>query len=457
MNKKGIGTAAVISIILGLIVVASMGGVLWKNKAFIAEKIFGKEILPTPPGEGEFVPYEIEYTEEELQIMDSMNALTCAINSIAVGKFDPSDTRLCPEQKKEEKETQPPEEKKEETPEVSLSSVTGAITGFFAKITGMASSNPKVAKYGDVEVSCNGKRIETIYLGSKTGKKINSWKEDYTDLIDPSLGYVPAQNIAAKQVGDSILDCWIQYKDVEDKESYYKCDILNAYPLLGIQEKDNKKTFNPIVITEGGIIIYLNQIIRSNDPRKDAAKELLSTWQGALYKGTNRIRIKDTPILRDEYNLCGEDKGDTETDNICGKTSHSFGRNKYCMYFDTGETIVTRDVITIADCREFVAKDTFTCNVKNFQLPQEITEEGSWNPLTWVAGYNDPKYIAYYEAFPDGMDKFWHVDGISMTTVGLIVGTAAVDLVPLVGKGVGKAVSSVLRRGGKEVGEEVVK
>ncbi|MBW3001718.1 hypothetical protein KY338_00990 [Candidatus Woesearchaeota archaeon] len=441
MNKKGIGTAAIISIILGLIVIASMGGVLWKNKAFIAEKIFGEEILPAAPKEGEFVPYEIEYTEEEIQIMDSMNALTCAINSIAVGKFDPSDTKLCPKQ----------EEKKDAASSTTYSGgITGAITGFFAKVTGMASAQ-KVAKYGDVEVSCNGKRTELIYLGSHTGTKVDSWADYYIkkhnlDVIkmDPFLYHMDAKTLAIKQVGDAILDCWERFRYETHKEPYHKCDILNAHALLG----DRNKKYDDIYFDEDDIIRYFEQLIAEDDPRKEVAETLLSKW-GLTLK--NRISIEGK-LSTKMGDYCGysEDEHETETDRICGRTIRRPEKDTYCVYFDTGmlaapiaagltplvKIPLTRDTIAVAECREFTAADSFECYVKNFALPQTIEDEGWYNPVTWVAGSNDPKYLVYYESFPDGVDQFWHVDGLSIATVGLIAGTAVFDLLPLAGKGV---------------------
>ena len=79
------------------------------------------------------------------------------------------------------------------------------------------------------------------------------------------------------------------------------------------------------------------------------------------------------------------------------------------------------------------------------------------NPVRWIAGYGDPNYIVYYEAFPVGPDKFWQVDEISVASVALIFGFAAFDIVPLAGRGVGKVVKGAFKAAtttGKEITEK---
>jgi len=391
MNKKGIGTAAIISIILGLIVIASMGGVLWKNKAFIAEKIFGKEILPTPPAEGEFVPYEIEYTEEELQIMDSMNALTCAINAVASDRFDTSACRQAEDEEKkqaeETKEEKAQEAEKPPVPAPTGSAVASSLAGKWA---------PKKAQFGGVTVEC--------------GQKYQLGMEEYYTLDD---------------IGKFVEDCALR-SNLADVDTF--CGKIFPRP------PDPHNITPAVVYTEKDVVNWLKE-------------NAVPSVRQAIEDGDLDIDF-EIPV----YNSY------TSGVFVCADDDLRWGTDRQVRLYANPDYD--------SGCEEKyeewrkVTKGNFrsqSCTVYNFQLPQEITDEGSWNPVTWIAGYNDPKYVAYYEAFPEGMDKFWHVDGISMMTFGLIVGTAAFDIVPLVGKGVGKAVSGILKKGGKEAGEEVVK
>lgn len=60
------------------------------------------------------------------------------------------------------------------------------------------------------------------------------------------------------------------------------------------------------------------------------------------------------------------------------------------------------------------------CGVCNFELPQNISRDYD-SALTWFAGYGDPKYVVYYEAFPDGEDEPWILSplDVSFTTIAL--------------------------------------
>ncbi len=81
----------------------------------------------------------------------------------------------------------------------------------------------------------------------------------------------------------------------------------------------------------------------------------------------------------------------------------------------------------------------FQCNVKDFELPQEI---GSNVPLVkfaeeWMARYNDPKYLVYYESFPRGEEASWQINKGSFFWDVVLFG-AVLNVVPSAGK-LGKA------------------
>jgi len=61
---------------------------------------------------------------------------------------------------------------------------------------------------------------------------------------------------------------------------------------------------------------------------------------------------------------------------------------------------------TCVRCELF--ENSFKCHVKNFELPQTLEGEGFLDK--WIAGFGDPQYIVYYEAFPAGEEQFWQPD-----------------------------------------------
>jgi hypothetical protein len=92
------------------------------------------------------------------------------------------------------------------------------------------------------------------------------------------------------------------------------------------------------------------------------------------------------------------------------------------------------------------------CTVQSFELPQKVQKVGLFNPVSWVAGNNDPDYVAYFEAFPRGMEKFWHVDEISVVSVSLVVGFAAFDAIPAFGK-LAKGAYQAFKQGAKDTAQ----
>lgn len=101
------------------------------------------------------------------------------------------------------------------------------------------------------------------------------------------------------------------------------------------------------------------------------------------------------------------------------------------------------------------------CTVKNFFLPQQISNTGEMmKPETWLAGYGDPRWLVYYEAFPDGADAYWHTDGTSLfntMSVGFIVAGGILNIIPGGGKAAkvgAEAGEDAVKKALKEVGEE---
>ncbi len=94
-SKKGIGFSAIITLVLGIFVIALLlWGPLRQTYDFAREKFFGEKSLFKTPGEAEehFVP-GVKVSEDEQKLLDSVNALVCGIN-LAAAKS--SDSALCP-------------------------------------------------------------------------------------------------------------------------------------------------------------------------------------------------------------------------------------------------------------------------------------------------------------------------------------------------------------------------
>ncbi len=75
------------------------------------------------------------------------------------------------------------------------------------------------------------------------------------------------------------------------------------------------------------------------------------------------------------------------------------------------------------------AKKQFNCKVLGFELPQEIAP---YSAEAYIKGLGDPKYLAYYEQFPEGEEKSWQFEAKTMVFVGLGVRTVFA-LIPLAG------------------------
>ncbi|MCK5026522.1 MAG: hypothetical protein KAS15_08045, partial [Nanoarchaeota archaeon] len=83
-NKKGLGWGAIIQMILGAVVITLVVLALNKPLLGVVKSFFAKEELKLKlPGEEGFVPFTPEYTTEEQIVVDSMNGLIMAINSLA--------------------------------------------------------------------------------------------------------------------------------------------------------------------------------------------------------------------------------------------------------------------------------------------------------------------------------------------------------------------------------------
>ena len=395
MKKRGtsFSIGAIIPIIIGLVVIASVGTILYTQRGQIGEKIFGEEsILPGGPEDKEgFVPYEIELSVTEKQVLDSMNALVCALNSVAIGEFRPDDTSVCPRGLPGQSPVQ-----KEETPTGgSFLPIGQVVYDAINQVTG-ASVAGRVAQFGDVSVSCEGTASKTIYLASKNNARIDSWQDDFDYRSD-------AEEYAIEQVGDFLIDCWD--KNVKKSAGRYKCGVLASYTLLG---KDRYDEYDQITFDRDDILEYLAGLAK-----RGHHKETIDYLDGNTV--TNRVFIESTVSPADS---CYD--GDKEIDKICGKITRPKYDDAYCVYFKKNSWAEV-DTITLTDCqRNIEAEENFVCTVDGFVLPQDV---GYIDPLTGfpkeaalkgiIGATGDPKWLVSYEAFPADATVFWRKNFLS--------------------------------------------
>jgi len=415
MSKKAFSPTVVIPIILGVIVIFSVGALIYTQGGNIAKRIFGEEVMIFGPAEEEkFVPYEVELSQEEQNLIDSMNALICALNCVAIGEFKPDDPAVCPRGLPGESQ----ESKLKALPESSLSSVGKAMQGIFNSVTGAAVAGDDSVEFGDVKVTCKGASSKTIFLThSPQAVDTGSWQGPYSEA-----DY--AKKKAVEQIGDMIIDCW-ENNYRKTSNSYVKCGVLATFPLLG---KDPSKPEDSIYVTKKDLLEYFDMLSGFG-----LHTETIDKLQGGSVRG-DRLSISSRLSSTNDYQYCREKLGDDETDNVCSRPSRPNYEDAYCVYFDKAGEInaelfgitfgtrgalgavgVTRDTILLTDCeRNLEAAETFSCLVDNFYLPQKEAEI----PYTSIAhayefakytigATGDPKWLVSYESFPAEATSFW--------------------------------------------------
>jgi hypothetical protein len=103
------------------------------------------------------------------------------------------------------------------------------------------------------------------------------------------------------------------------------------------------------------------------------------------------------------------------------------------------------EVVKTAACK--FKKSKATCNIKGFNLPQDVTN--AENAKQFVAGLGDPEFIVYYEAFPEGEESAWIMESDDFLVASMVMG-GVVNMIPVVGKLAGKAFTKVI---GRSVGD----
>ncbi|GAF79328.1 unnamed protein product, partial [marine sediment metagenome] len=72
------------------------------------------------------------------------------------------------------------------------------------------------------------------------------------------------------------------------------------------------------------------------------------------------------------------------------------------------------------------------CEVKSFELPQTINK-GFLGWKEYIKGAVDPKFLAYYQKFPEGEEKSWQFESKTLFMIGLGVRATFTTLIPFSG------------------------
>src|SRR3989338_2199525 len=99
MGKRGVANIveAILGILLIVIVLFAMGAPAIE---YAKDKFFKEGKFQPPWRKGEFTPYTTVLSPEEQSVDYSMKALTCAINSMALGRAEVEDGNVCPSEGK---------------------------------------------------------------------------------------------------------------------------------------------------------------------------------------------------------------------------------------------------------------------------------------------------------------------------------------------------------------------
>ena len=110
--------------------------------------------------------------------------------------------------------------------------------------------------------------------------------------------------------------------------------------------------------------------------------------------------------------------------------------------------------------------DNFFCNVVNFELPQEIKESKWWSPKSWINSAGDPRYLVFYESFPDDESVGWAFESPDRYAVAFIVAGGVLNAVPMgknallatkAGKMAASGTNRLMGSAYREMGERLLK
>ncbi|MBD3319247.1 hypothetical protein GF342_05040 [Candidatus Woesearchaeota archaeon] len=361
MNKRGV-SMLVVSLILGLltVVVLSAGTETGQNMwRYIAG-------VPIPLPNATFVPPGLgTLSEDEVKMINSVNALTCAINIIATGDVDFNDQNLC--KFHGDKAFKPDQDITlllADNKSNLTSPTGGAIIGLGKNarrgtIT-VGGDSEGSAQFGETQVECFGAQLETPTIGI----------ENVNDLVE----------ITTK--------CWQKFEKNNFNNvwcAYVHLDELKE-PITEWQFREALRTSGDIGDDLAGT--WIPPLPLSPECTFNLVAENYEWHQG----GAGDIGC---PLKKGEgtFQICGDNRGTNEI--------HLSRDSNECPMGPTG---LFDAILNAPQTPEQLLSKR--CTVTNFQLPQTL--EGPWEE--YIRGQGDPTYVFYYERFPHGEDEAWTID-----------------------------------------------
>jgi hypothetical protein len=114
-----------------------------------------------------------------------------------------------------------------------------------------------------------------------------------------------------------------------------------------------------------------------------------------------------------------------------------------CVDYRRGNVL---NYISVNGC-DLGATEQFYCEVKNFNLPQPEVADSAVADL-FIGAYGDPRWLVYYESFPQEATEYWHkkwTDMFNLWTIGTVTAAGFLNML-----GGGKAAKVVQKTAQKE-------
>lgn len=216
-----------------------------------------------------------------------------------------------------------------------------------------------------------------------------------------------SRNVLLTQMAKDMVDCLSMFRDLQANVRCFAGDFASIPDDMSITADDIKDGFKLLKDDE--------------DMCDDACQSTLNDLTGGSWWDFWNVANWRFEVIGDEI-TSDNNRYNNNYIRICG---------------DSGGSIFTLDRIYITDnverCKTPMDALIFTMLVKDFNLPQE-TSSNIFARLINLNG--EPKYITYYEKFPEGEDTAWSYNsykelGTFITIEALLFG---VQMIPVVGK-----------------------
>jgi len=477
LRKRGVSPVVsnIIRAIIGLLVIGVMINIITGDitlNPFKALMATSKELKEAAgQWEKDYVPYVEGQDPDDRTALYSMNALACALNTVASGEeqacmqeFSARDTEDA--SAVEEVVGGETEEKPEEKQKVflinSVSELGNLIKNCKNKFDSVLDSSTMFNAYKDDSIFCGEIKLtdkekvnekELILWAQQNGlatvfKSGKEGTETYIKQYYVEQGAFDSETMLVcgddGVTGNNIYLSPIEGSCKEIKEKFWGVSAITVEeakkPSIECGDeyfRQHEGEIDPRVYTEN--IKENDVLVLSMDYR--VIDEIISCWE--KFKRTENHNEKFTPdnnnnvhcaeIIANSNNLkveCStlkrllvetapvekkvvarEAAGKLKCKNTGGKINMG---DSFFICVNNGAKVNELQKLVLTNNRDKdcpIAKQQtsrYGCSVQGFELPQEIPEISIAD--NWLSGLGDPKYLLYYEAFPEGEDASWKVD-----------------------------------------------